>query len=585
MVYNMDTMKTPLFSLAVVCTVLACGATEWHVYSTPVNDATGVQQMTNAFKQAKSGDVITIHAGTYNMTDPKEMMDPYFTAAGQTEYGENGTCYYSTVANLTVQGDPACTPDQVVLSGLGTNTGNYGYRRPLHLTADNCVVRNLKIVHGNCNYKRYMDGRDRGYDFRRGGGLMFGKSTSIVSNCVFSYCYAGQGAAVVNGSMIDCTFENSLSAAVALWPTRISGCTFEGGNGAIWNGSGPVEDCTFNGCKSGGDCTAVVDVSGAKSGGAYVPPVIRGCTFASCTAMCLKAPTGVGGEVSGCTFTNNNNGNAIGVASCLTNFIGTVSNCTFTGHFDFLADCTDVQACTFNSDGTTWAGKFDSVTSTVLADVTPVRRCALERCSFNAFNIRWGSVTIDPISIRNCLFRDNVMWGCGFAGLWEFTPDVTRDVEIASCTVVSNQSNATIGFVDGINCKLYFKNVLFHDNISGGQNRGWCDFFNLSPAVAASTFSNCVVRAANGSRQAESLNGNSPNLLNKVIDPKFKHGECPAHPFTLKRRSPYVNAGLVEDWMATAVDLAGNPRVYGDGVDIGCYENCDPKDGLILLFR
>ncbi len=42
--------------------------------------------------------------------------------------------------------------------------------------------------------------------------------------------------------------------------------------------------------------------------------------------------------------------------------------------------------------------------------------------------------------------------------------------------------------------------------------------------------------------------------------------------YTLSGKSPAVNAGLLFDWMETASDLAGKPRVAGHVPDLGCYE-------------
>lgn len=112
------------FTTTLTASALAfcASATEWHVYSDETDGMTGTQQLTNAFKRAQNGDTITIHAGTYNMTDISEMMDPYFTSATQTEYTGAGTCYFTMTPNLTIQGDPDCQPDEVVLSGKGTST-------------------------------------------------------------------------------------------------------------------------------------------------------------------------------------------------------------------------------------------------------------------------------------------------------------------------------------------------------------------------------------------------------------------------------------------------------------------------------
>ena len=52
----------------------------------------------------------------------------------------------------------------------------------------------------------------------------------------------------------------------------------------------------------------------------------------------------------------------------------------------------------------------------------------------------------------------------------------------------------------------------------------------------------------------------------------------------LRRRSPGVNAGLDQDWMAAATDLDGRHRqdVFSGRVDIGAYEVV-PVGGLLKL--
>jgi hypothetical protein len=57
------------------------------------------------------------------------------------------------------------------------------------------------------------------------------------------------------------------------------------------------------------------------------------------------------------------------------------------------------------------------------------------------------------------------------------------------------------------------------------------------------------------------------------------------HPLTPKLISPLVGAGLVCDWMAGAVDLAGNPRLRDGKVDIGAYQCWLDLAGLFLRIR
>ena len=54
-------------------------------------------------------------------------------------------------------------------------------------------------------------------------------------------------------------------------------------------------------------------------------------------------------------------------------------------------------------------------------------------------------------------------------------------------------------------------------------------------------------------------------------------------PWRLKALSPCVGTGLLLDGMRESRDLAGNPRVIGSAVDLGCYEMDTPHATVILL--
>ena len=72
----------------------------------------------------------------------------------------------------------------------------------------------------------------------------------------------------------------------------------------------------------------------------------------------------------------------------------------------------------------------------------------------------------------------------------------------------------------------------------------------------------------------------SPEYGSTIADPRF---EDPAGgDFSLRAGSPCRNRGANAAWMESALDLAGNPRISGDAVDIGCYER--PKTYGLALF-
>ena len=54
--------------------------------------------------------------------------------------------------------------------------------------------------------------------------------------------------------------------------------------------------------------------------------------------------------------------------------------------------------------------------------------------------------------------------------------------------------------------------------------------------------------------------------------------------FALKAASRACNRGTGSVALLPSVDLAGNSRVYGKAIDIGCYE-CQSEPGLVFTFR
>ena len=69
----------------------------------------------------------------------------------------------------------------------------------------------------------------------------------------------------------------------------------------------------------------------------------------------------------------------------------------------------------------------------------------------------------------------------------------------------------------------------------------------------------------------------SPELTtgegNTTADPRFMGAGRAKPPYSLKSRSPLLNAGTYLDWMDGATDLNGLPRVSGTAPAMGCYES------------
>ena len=147
-----------------------------------------------------------------------------------------------------------------------------------------------------------------------------------------------------------------------------------------------------------------------------------------------------------------------------------------------------------------------------------------------------------------------------------------NDVVLDSCTIVSNDSGYSM---------------------SGGVHHRW-----------GGTITNCVIAFNTVKGQPEPTSADAwsmdascyqhcciyPAVIDKFLaangcvnaDPRFvdlANGE-----FDLRSGSPCRDAGIVEDWMTDACDIVGNPRVYGKGVDMGCYERNNFPGVMVIVF-
>ena len=115
--------------------------------------------------------------------------------------------------------------------------------------------------------------------------------------------------------------------------------------------------------------------------------------------------------------------------------------------------------------------------------------------------------------------------------------------------------------VTGVNC-IIDGNVDYAGAVSNVFVRGGCVFNLTYSAVDAGA----------------SVAGGEGNISE---DPLFKNRA--ADNYQLAADSPCVNTGTNADWMATAVDLRGKPRIAEGIVDMGAYER--QNTGLLMLVR
>ena len=612
-------MAIPLKMVSAVCfaacAVLGARAEEYHVYSELKDGLTGNQQLTNAFAKAQSGDIITIHKGTYNLAT-EEMMFRYETDAAGTPHATDGICLYSEVANLIIQGDPTAAREEVVLSGQGSKMTGDGQHAIMKLKGRNCIVRNLKFYKGNANsdFKVYKNGvhinKSDSWDTRRGGGI-YQSTGSVLSNCVFESCYAGQGASVCGGlemrncaviadnavknnagcsvfniqNVYDTLFEGNTRGVLRECSGVISNCVFKGNShapvdyaisGLLWRIKAAIVDCVFTNNTS---CCICLDRAG------YIPAEIRGCVFADNTDTSAYPGRAVIAGTLACTSPISDS-RFSGAGQCLYD-CSVISNCTFVSGASggSVANCSQVIDCHFSGGVKTLQGGGSD------SPVAVVDGCNLMRCTFSNFSIRWGFLFRNVRLMKNCLVVGGLYWG-GNAG-YIFRYSDGADALIENCTIVDVEASNAMYYNDGGSGTVTFRNTLFYHNAMANQTPGKYDFYDDTTLqggalTAGLKMENTIFRAGNASRKSDIAVSGCENLWGKKFDPKFVKdvfpGEAHAHPYALHRKSPCIDAGDNGSYSPADLDLAGNLRVNGT-VDIGCYENWDRIPGLTFILK
>lgn len=147
---------------------------------------------------------------------------------------------------------------------------------------------------------------------------------------------------------------------------------------------------------------------------------------------------------------------------------------------------------------------------------------------------------------------------------------------IESCTIVSNtfdHGNYAAGLYVSA-AASFVTNTVIWGNFAGDAE----DVLRESDVGAASgtTFSHCLApefstEAAAGWTLDACVSG----------DPRFN--DFDGGDFTFGGGSPLYGAGILLPWMENAIDLAGNPRIFGRRPDIGCYESLVRSSTFIMI--
>lgn len=386
---------------------------------------------------------------------------------------------------------------------------------------------------------------------------------AIIRDCTFT-----ANTNSYNGSQANGDFLGGIVAALNGSAVEMRGCTFSGNVAtATYCGSGflagaktgphSLVGCTFenNVARFGG--TAVM----ANLGNSANQP--NRITLQDCILRNNDGPLVYGGHYSGgvwtldgCTISSNKNCTAISNARTGTSFLqyttNIVRNCSFEGNAFGSSSSTDARV---RSGFYLAAATFD-------------------RCLFkgNSNNYRVLS-SFGGLDVENCLFADNT----GNAG-YLFYP--TNGVQVVNSTFVGNKNKRALFYVSGdvlpgdrvVNC-IFSGNTKAESTFVQSGTEGCYRYCFTDFEVAGA-----------GEGMVGGTAGANPGFANAA-----------GGDYTLSKGSVCRDAGDNSPWTddgtasgtfrSDIFDLAGNVRVTGSKVDLGCYEWCGANPGLTIFVR
>ncbi len=186
-----------------------------------------------------------------------------------------------------------------------------------------------------------------------------------------------------------------------------------------------------------------------------------------------------------------------------------------------------------------------------------------------------------PVIIRNTLITNCRVTDSGSAR--GSAVHVAGNALIDNCTIVDNFAKSTAATIIPAGVYAAGKGLAMTNtvvwgsvttNSAAGGEQTVHDVF-VADGKAAS-FSHCDFT------EAGTIASTSVTMAACMArDPIFQdaaHGD-----YTFGSSSPLLNAGVRLPWMEDAMDLAGNPRLFGRRPDIGCYESSARAQTIILL--
>ena len=512
--------------------------------------ATAANDLASAIDAAKALETILVAPGTYSVSSTIDI-----TSSGQSRNFLKIESYNSETGKQD--------PEHTILDGGGTTS-------IMVLNAQAVSLRGLTFANGYVESDSYTAQTAAGASaaiFINNNQIVT-SGQGVISNCIFR-CNKSKnvvGTCIYNYAknpplIVDCLFAcNTQEVTVAKQPVRGSAIYQVISSAATADRYGKIYGCTFR------DNVAL----GPKAEGSTV---------------CIKQGRTV---FDGCNFYTNS-------------LVQTDSAISTEGAYLYLGDSTTVQNCRFSCKGFNNAGGH-YLYGTVMSVLDG---CTFSNCTFTAIEEESGSdlygtirVAGDSVKFLDCNFTENTLYAnsllfvenkgdalirnCLFAGndrkkntarlIYRHgtTVSTPTGITVENCTFADNTDTiAPIYFSNASYANYLVNSVFTTDAILSGATESSvlasnCCFTALQEVGGLSFNDKCITVAKGSHKFADAANGD----------------------YRLQGRSPLRDKGVTLDWMTDgSIDLDGNPRVFGDSPDIGCYECVARYPGFTLFVR
>ena len=517
--------KSVLGLLAVVGMVLSSSG------AGSTNDVSDVTALTNALRTSKSPKLIRLAKGVYDVSECRSEI-----CSGQSGGNwSSGRLSFPSGAVVTLAGAPGTRRGDVVITAP-TGSG----RCLLYVNKGSLTMTNVTFTGATAGGIR-INNPDATLSLT---DCVFSNLTAATAPAVFRY-YSGVASSCPDVYR-DCLFADNHATA--------------GSVGAHHFRGGVAYNCVY----TNNSCTAS---GGAVAGGSFVD-----CTFIDNRTSSTSTAAGGGaigtdydahvGFCSGCTFIGNKLTGGSGAHGALT-------NCVFRGNEarsnSIIASAGDVVGCVFE----------ENTSSNCLVETAT----AFQRCAFIG-NRTEGRVLSSSTRFANCLFASN---RCT-------TAQGILNGRIYNSTFVGNYCNSGRVSDSIVAAEATAFNCLFYQNKA--HDTAYLDMAlrftkdDLETPISP-YMTNCLwtVETTRNNTHREAALARTKDSQ-RMDAGKIRFAWAGEHPYALVGGSAARYAGCLDDDVREAVgetDLAGNPRIDGARITLGCYQWSN--GGFLMLFR